>query len=224
MVVQSIDAASLSQLPIFPLPETVLFPGTALPLHIFEPRYIQMAQDALGGDHALAVVMLRDPDDALVQGKAVPVHDVACAGRIVHAENAGEGKLNILVHGIHRVQLLEELDTGKLYRSFRTELIPTPDKNSLGRAGQELARFQSCMLGLRSALGDSDEQLVEVLSATSDPIALTDILGAVLIHDPKMRQQVLSAVEIRSRLKHVIDAVADVIVRVGELPKKSRMN
>ena len=56
---------SLARLPVFPLPETVLFPGTVIPLYVFEPRYCAMIQDAIAEDGSLAVVMLHEDADAM---------------------------------------------------------------------------------------------------------------------------------------------------------------
>ena len=72
--------------PLFPLPEVVLFPHVLLPLHIFEPRYRQMTEDALRGYRFMALAMLQpDADPALVHA---PIHDSVCLGRITAEERA----------------------------------------------------------------------------------------------------------------------------------------
>jgi Lon protease-like protein len=183
-----------------------------------------MVHDSLAGGGALGVVMLRDTDDAPIIDHPVPLHRVACAGRIVHSEDVEGGTKNILVHGLHRVHLIEEIPTAKAYRRFCTSLMPVPNPQDLDVASPELARLQSCILSLRTTVAASDTQLLDVLATTEDPVQLADILGAVLIHDPETRQRVLETPDIRPRIGYIIDAIADLLVRVGEQPRKSRMN
>jgi Lon protease-like protein len=153
--IEPITRSALERLPVFPLPATVQFPGTVLPLHIFEPRYVQMVRDAMAGDRALAIVMLKD-DDGAMEAQA-EIFDVACAGVIVHAEAVGSDRFNILVHGVHRVRLLDELPLHEGYRRFRTQTIPPPTKTAIEQAGHELARLQSCVLSLRESVAHTDE-------------------------------------------------------------------
>jgi len=209
----------LERLPVFPLPATVLFPGTALPLHIFEPRYAAMVEDAMADDGALGIVMLRDEADPMAP--QAPIHRVACAGRIVHCERLPHERFNILVHGLDRVHLVDELPLENGFRRFRTTRM---DTTGINLAGPELARLQSSVLNLRSSVERTDEQLVEVLKATSDPVDLTDILSAVLVPEPAMRQTLLETESLSERIAMLIDAVAEVMIRVGEPPALAKMN
>jgi Lon protease-like protein len=107
---------------LFPLPDLVLFPYVIQPLHIFEPRYRQMTADALADDRLIALVQLRagwDGNDP----SPPPVHPIACLGRIVAAQNLEGGRYNLLLQGVSRVRILEELPGEKLYRNARVELL-----------------------------------------------------------------------------------------------------
>jgi Lon protease-like protein len=219
---EPLNLATLSHLPVFPLPRAVLFPGTVLPLHVFEPRYVDMVTDALAGDRTLAIVMLKD--EAAEAESAAPIHDVACAGRIIHADRLDNGRYNILLQGMHRVRLLEELPLERAYRRFRAEIIPRPSEAELVRASRELGRMQSCVLSLRSSVAESDEQLVEVLRSTPDPVQLADILSAAVVSDSALQQSLLAEADFQSRLKSLIDALADVMVRTGAPPREAQMN
>ncbi|MEK7705910.1 MAG: LON peptidase substrate-binding domain-containing protein, partial [Myxococcota bacterium] len=206
---------------VFPLPHTVLYPGTVLPLRVCEKPYCDLVNDALAGDSSIAVV-LRKMGEA--QGGASPLHAVAGAGRIIHAEKLEGGHFNILVHGLHRVRLVEELPRERSYRRFRSEVIPAPDRAQLAAAGGELARLQSCVLSLRSAVAETDAQLVEVLRSTADPLELADILAATLVSEPEVQQTLLAAGELRVRLSRLIDLLADVMVRIGAPPRTAQLN
>src|SRR5512134_2216313 len=87
-----------SKIPIFPLPNVVLFPKVFLPLHIFEPRYRAMVDDALAGDRIIGMVLLRPGYEANYEGRP-PVYAVGCAGSITHAERRDDGRFNIVLHG-----------------------------------------------------------------------------------------------------------------------------
>jgi len=210
----------LAELPVFPLPATVLFPGTVLPLHVFEPRYVNLVEDQLADQGMLGIVML---DESRAAEGEVTLCEIACAGRLVHHEKT-TGGYNVLVHGIQRVRLAEEVAEKNGYRCFRAEPIPRPTHEALHEATRELARLQSCVLSLRAAVEATDHQLVEVLGATSDPLALADILSAVLVVDPHQRQRLLAERNLRARLAKLIDVVADVMVRVGQVPATAKAN
>lgn len=216
---EALSDETLAELPVFPLPATVLFPGTALPLHVFEPRYRAMVEDCLSSHQAMAIAMLQEEADPMAP--QAPVHTVACAGRVVHGERLENGRFNILVHGIERVRLVSELPLVRGYRRFVAERYETTEVND---AGPELARLQSCVLSLRRSVAQTDEQLVEVLKVTSDPQQLADILAAVLVSDPQLRQHLLATDSLRVRLRCLVDAVAEVMIRVGEPDHATKMN
>jgi Lon protease-like protein len=94
--------------PIFPLPNAVLFPKTLLPLHIFEERYRTLTREAIAGDGRIAIVLLREGWEANYEHNPA-VHEVACVGKIENYEELEEGKYNIVLAGLQRVRLLREV-------------------------------------------------------------------------------------------------------------------
>lgn len=218
MALDPLTEATLARLPVFPLPGTVLFPGTAVPLHIFEPRHAAMVEACMADAGAIAVTLLKEDADPMAL--RAEIHPVACAGRIVHCESLPEGRFNVLVHGLDRVRLIDELPLENGFRRFRAERVLTSDSSV---AGTELGRLHSCVLSLNSSVERTDQQLVEVLHTTSDPVELTDILSAVLVADPAERQVLLETESLRRRIRMLIDSVAEVMVRVGE-PITAKLN
>jgi Lon protease-like protein len=108
--------------PIFPLPEVVLFPGAGLPLHVFEPRYLAMVADACQGEGLLALTTLLPgwEDDA---GGAPRFHPLATVGRIGQIERLDDGRLNLVLAGLERARLEEEY-TNLPYRKARARVEP----------------------------------------------------------------------------------------------------
>ena len=89
-------------IPIFPLPNVVLFPNVFLPLHIFESRYRAMVKDALAGDRIIGMVLLQPGFEANYEGRP-PVYPVGCAGVITHSEPLPDGRFNIVLRGTREI-------------------------------------------------------------------------------------------------------------------------
>ena len=127
-------------IPIFPLPNVVLFPNVFLPLHIFEPRYRQMVSDALAGDRIIGMALLRPGWEGSYEGRP-PVYPVGCAGLITHAERLHDGRYNIVLRGLEKFQLIEE-DTSRSYRLARvegiTEMTPGDEREEMRVARRRL--------------------------------------------------------------------------------------
>ena len=109
-------------IPIFPLPNAVLFPNVFLPLHIFEPRYREMVADVLRGDRIIGMVLLRPGYEADYQGRP-PIYPVGCAGVVTHAEPLGDGRYNIVLRGLEKFRVVDE-DRSRPYRLAHIEVLP----------------------------------------------------------------------------------------------------
>ena len=108
-------------LPLFPLPNVVLFPNVFLPLHIFEPRYREMVGDALAGDRMIGMVLLKPGWESDYEGRP-PVYPIGCSGVITHAERLQDGRYNIVLRGVERFRIVEE-DRSRSYRRAAIERI-----------------------------------------------------------------------------------------------------
>src|ERR687888_846338 len=107
---------------LFPLPNLVLFPHVVQPLHVFEPRYRQMTADALAGDRLIALALLQPGWEEEYDARPA-VHPVACLGRVVADQLLPDGKYNLLLRGVSRLRLIEEVPDGRPYRTARAELL-----------------------------------------------------------------------------------------------------
>lgn len=107
---------------LFPLPNLVLFPNVVQPLHIFEPRYREMTADALAGDRLIALGLLRSGWEADYVGRPA-VHPVVCLGRIVAEQRLDDGRYNLLLRGLCRARVAEELPPETAYRQVRLQLL-----------------------------------------------------------------------------------------------------
>lgn len=208
-------AEILEHIAVFPLAEAVLFPGVVLPLHIFEPRYQALVADALASHSCLVLSML---DAQAPHGPRPALCEVGCVGRIIHSDKDASGRSNILVQGIERVRLIQEHQTDNLYRSFRARTVPRPGVDALAAAADEWARLRSCVCSLGMAAAASDQELVDVLKSTADPLELTDILSAVLVQDVAAQQKILASTCLKERLSGLIDSMVDALARYQSQP------
>ena len=129
--------------PIFPLPNVVLFPKTLLPLHIFEQRYRTMTREAIDGDGEIVIVLLKEGWESEYQNNP-PVHEIACLGKIETHEQLDEGKYNIVLTGLRRVRIVRELDHSP-YRMAEIELL---DDEACDDHEDEVIRRRNHMAGL----------------------------------------------------------------------------
>src|SRR5919198_1094637 len=101
-------------LPLFPLPNVVLFPNVFLPLHIFEPRYREMVEDSVRGDRIIGMVLLRPGWEKDYEGRPA-VYPIGCAGVITHSERLADGRFNIVLRGMEKFRIIGE-EGGRSYR------------------------------------------------------------------------------------------------------------
>lgn len=201
-------------LKVFPLPGIVLFPGAPAPFHVFEPRYRALVEDALSGDRLLAVPTLREPSGASA-GRA-PLHPVAGAGFIEADELLPDGRYNILVRGVARVRLLEELaGTGKPYREFRVEILD----DVMPPAGQavleaDVSALEQLVLELarRTPREAGERDLAEAVARMRVPGRVADAVAAALLDDAATRLAVLEELDVKRRIARVLDEVAAMLL------------
>lgn len=112
---------------VFPLTGVLLIPGGRLPLNIFEPRYLNMVEDALAAGRMMAMVQPRDSLPDAEPDEAPPaLYDVACLGRITAFEETPDGRLSITLLGLNRFRLGEELPLHRGFRRVRADYAPFP--------------------------------------------------------------------------------------------------
>jgi Lon protease-like protein len=201
-------------LKVFPLPEVVLFPGTPGPFHVFEPRYRALVADALAGDRLIAIATLRAAEGASQERAAV--YPVAGAGFIEADERLPDGRFNILLRGVARVRLVEELlHTGKPYREFRVEILDDvqPDGGPAALAA-EVSTLERCVLELarRSTEESGTRDLAEAVARMRVPSRLADAVAAALVSDTATRLAILEERDVTRRLRRVVDEVASLLL------------
>ena len=162
-----------TKIPIFPLPDVVLFPTVFLPLHIFEPRYREMVRDALEGDRIIGMVMLRQGYESEYAGRP-HVYPIGCAGLISHTEPLDDGRYNLVLRGLEKFRVVGEERVGG-YRLAEVEALPESlDPEGIGLLRDERRRLESLLAPLvdgseqRWPANMPDDALVNALSQYLD--------------------------------------------------------
>ncbi|HEY6099937.1 MAG TPA: LON peptidase substrate-binding domain-containing protein [Anaeromyxobacter sp.] len=207
---------------MFPLHAVAVLPGTPAPFHVFEPRYKALVGDALRGDRILAVPALFGKSDA--HALRPPLKAVCGAGIIEAEERYPDGRYDIVLRGLARVRLVEELPQTRLYREFRAEILE--DRLPAGGAATlegELEALRQIVYELSMKLPKESgaPQLAEAVAQMKDPSSIVDLVAAAAVSDPGTRQRVLEQLDVAARLEMVIEEVAGVVLVLskGKGPK-----
>jgi hypothetical protein len=175
-------------IPLFPLPNVVLFPSVFLPLHIFEPRYRQLVHQALAADRIIGMVLLKPGFEGDYE-HAPPIYDVGCAGSITHVERLADGRFNIVLKGAEKFRIhREDPPVGAiLYREAQVETlaesITDSDRHLLQ---QQRAELESKLAPLFSA-ARAASRLPEIMSDED----LVNALAQYLALEPVEKQALL---------------------------------
>jgi Lon protease-like protein len=200
-------------LKVFPLHGVAVLPGTPAPFHVFEPRYRALVADALQGDRIVAFPSLFGKSDA--HALRPPLRAVCGAGIIEAEERHPDGRYDIVVRGVARVRLIEELPHVKMYREFRAEIVEDrlPPGGPAALDG-ELESLRQLVYALSTKLpSDSGAmQLAEAVAQMKHPSSIVDLVAAAAVSEADARQRVLEEADVARRLELVMGEVAGVLL------------
>jgi Lon protease-like protein len=186
-------------IPIFPLPNAVLFPEASLPLHIFEPRYRAMVADALEGDRIIGMVLLQPGYETQYEGRP-PINPIGCAGVITQAERLPDGRFNIMLRGLVKFRVTGE-DQSRTYRLAHVDAMPElPDDDERMALLKQRPRLEAVLARTADRLGAE----VKIPPDISDE-ALINALAQYLDLEPDERQALLERQGILARSEALID-------------------
>jgi uncharacterized protein len=207
--------------PLFPLPNVVLFPKTPMPLYIFEERYRTMVREALAGNGELVIALLRTGSESTYVSVSA-VHEIACLGKIESYEELEDGKYNIVVVGTCRVRIVREVQHSP-YQMVEVEKIEDTasdelSEDAVGRhnhLGSLFAKFTELATGVNQhaleLMPQLDfESLVNMVAMTLN-LAIEQKQALLEINDPSQRcdvlipilQQQLEALTLVRKFEHI---------------------
>ena len=225
------DAIDFSQpVALFPLPTVSLLPHALQPLHVFEPRYRQMTEDALGdapsGDfeHTAPIAMAtfaghRWRDD---YGGQPPLRPVVCVGRIVQHQRRPDGRHDIVLHGVARARIIamHEPDGQRMYRM--AELAPLEAPGTERPAMRAVRRAMHALLS-RPRIGriEAARHVCGWFAREDVPThAAVEVAGYALVRDAEERYRLLSEPCAYRRAEIVRDAVLELELLVARAERQ----
>ncbi|MGH0030969.1 MAG: LON peptidase substrate-binding domain-containing protein [Myxococcota bacterium] len=190
------------RLAIFPLSNVVLFPRLSTPLHLFEPRYRQMAREVLEGDQRIGMVVVR-PEHTDEMGGDPPVYPIGCAGTVTESQRLPTGQYDIVLRGEARFRIVEEepREEPRLYRVAR--VVPLEDAYPESER-ERVARLRSSIIEnvgvlLRNTQPERARGLGSEMFAGVDDETLVNLLSNALALPVEEKQSLLEADSIPER-------------------------
>ena len=193
---------------VFPLPGALLLPRGQMPLNVFEPRYLAMADDALRSPHRIIGMIQPDPTHPGADENKPHLFRIGCVGRITQFAESGDGRYLIQLTGVARFRIEEELAVTTLYRQCRVTYAPFID-DFTARKGEDEVDREALLRALTSFLKannlKADWEGIE--SAPNE--ALVNALAMMSPYDPAEKQAMLEAPDLKTR--------AEILVAVTEI-------
>jgi Lon protease-like protein len=210
--------AAAGKLKVFPLPSVVLLPGTAVPLHIFEPRYRALVKDALESDGIFAMAQVLPGQEALIAGKP-ELEEMLCIGSIGMHEALEDGRYNLVLVGLVRARLKRELPTTQLYREVEVELLEDPAVEEGG--DQNLRR---AVVELVARLPTQVGQRISQVASRVTGGALADVVASTFMQDPQRRFEVLNETDVHVRMDIVTEELLSLVGHLKPRKPEGLMN
>jgi Lon protease-like protein len=190
--------------PVFPLPEVVLFPRTILPLHIYEPRYREMMADALAGARVISVALLRPGFEPLYYTRRAPIHATIGVGQIVESEQVEDGNYNLLLRGVARARIVAEVPD-RAYRQARVEPVEAYCSSGTEHSGELRDELFHAIRRNRAIDPDLRRHWLRLRQADLALDELTDLLAAGMPSEAELRQCLLDEADAATRATMLLD-------------------
>lgn len=188
--------------PLFPLSTVVFFPNTLLPLHIFEQRYREMLSDAQNSEKIIAMALLKPGWEKTPNIEDPEIFNVAGMGRIVNSETLSNGRSNIVLYGLKRVKIIEEIEDKKPYRNAKIEILNNQPESYL-KTDPLREHIGYLVSSWNKSVGKNNKHRIQI--NLDLPLgSLTDVMTSVLIADIFKRQKMLEETDVEKRAEKII--------------------
>ncbi len=189
---------------LFPLPNLVLFPGVIQPLHVFEPRYCDLLDDAMQGDRLIALATLSPGWENDYEGQP-PLYPMACLGRVLLAQQVEGRRSNILLVGLRRVRLLEEIPPRQSFREARAEVChDSLEPQAAGDLASLRAALRKAFFREIPAAAEVEESLEPLLGPDVPLGTLTDVISYSLDLPTEEKEHLLAELDVCRRAETLL--------------------
>ena len=185
--------------PVFPLPNAILFPGARLPLYIFEPRYKRMIDDTLSQHRYLTVALMTEKDNEKTRAA------ISGLGQITEIERLPKNEKNILVIGLRRVKVIREVSSEPYISAEVMPLVETVPESSTHE--RLFASLREAVKAWLFRMRTGNVRYLKELGDVKTLGELCDFFGAYLLDDFATRQSLLEELDIARRAEFIIELV-----------------
>ncbi len=184
---------------LFPLPNMVLFPGVIQALHIFEPRYREMMKEALETDRLITMALPQSGPEIDLE-LSPPLHQTVCIGKIITHKVLEDGRFNLLLMGVQRARIVEEIPCDQPYRQARVEVESETCQASTDEIESAKKKLISHFSERAKSLGNFDAEMVANLSNPGLPFGmLVDLICFSTGSDAEFMQKMLETNDVWTR-------------------------
>ena len=202
-------------IPVFPLPGALLLPRGQMPLNIFEPRYLEMIDDALADRHRLIGMIM--PDAGHPGPESRPnLYRIGCVGRITQLAESGDGRYLIQLTGIARYRIEEELRVSTAYRQCRVTYVPFID-DFIARKGEDDVDRAAVLQALQNFLEANNLKTDWEGIETAPNEALVNALAMMSPYGSAEKQALLEAPDLKTRAE-ILVAVTEIELAKNKAP------
>ena len=220
-----------SVLPVFPLRGCILLPRAGLPRNIFEPRYLEMFDDAIAGNRLVAIVQPQrtmiaanddsDDDGESPEGSDVALRQIGCIGRITAFQELEDGRLITSLTGVCRCDVAAEVASGKLYRTFRVNAERFAGDLIAGVGEQDVPR-ERLLATLKKFLEARNLKADWQSIGRSGSETLVNSLSVMSPYGPEEKQALLESATLKTRAETLI-ALAEMELAASGGPSGSTL-
>jgi Lon protease-like protein len=197
------------EIPLFPLPNLVLFPHIVVPLHIFEERYKSMINACIESGEVFGLVLLRTGAD---EESEETIHRVGVTARIVEVERLDEGRMNILCEGEQRFRIYRFSQQTPFWKGA-VDLIEDDERNATEALYEQVAELYRSVVDVSAKLSGSQEAELVLPDSSTD---LSYMVSYVLDIEPEDKQKLLEMDSTAERLRMLLAHLTDTLRKLEQ--------
>jgi Lon protease-like protein len=197
------------EIPLFPLPNLVLFPHIVVPLHIFEERYKSMINACIESGEVFGLVLLRTGAD---EESEETIYRVGVTARIVEVERLDEGRMNILCEGEQRFRIYRFSQQTPFWKGA-VDLIEDDERNATEALYEQVAELYRSVVDVSAKLSGSQEAELVLPDSSTD---LSYMVSYVLDIEPEDKQKLLEMDSTAERLRMLLAHLTDTLRKLEQ--------
>ena len=193
---------------VFPLPNLLMFPHVMQAMHIFEPRYRAMLEEAVEDDRLIALGLLAPGWEQEYEGRPT-LRSTACLCRVATHQRTPEGTYNVLLLGVRRLRLVRELPPKKMFRVIESEILEdiVPVDAAVGTADRLQKELLAAFKRAMPKIPDAYEQLDQLLGAQITLGMLADIVSYTIDLSLDWKLRLLAECDVFRRAELLLEAI-----------------